>query len=182
MIIRSLRFILQRTLCALLLLCVNVTPITAAEEVDESLLQMLYLRNFIAYSQWPQSHVPTVLAIVGGSALQATIATMQQQHAFAIDTIRYCKGAGSCAEGADVVFIGRDFNHSQALLQQLADHHVLTVSNQPDFIDHGGMIGLIRRNHRLRFEINETAAHQAKLHISAELLQMATRVIGSNTP
>ncbi|MDX8413912.1 MAG: YfiR family protein, partial [Mariprofundales bacterium] len=167
--------------CALLL-CANVTPITFAEEIDESLLQMLYLRNFIAYSKWPQSHAPTVLAIVGGSALQPTIATMQQQHAFSIDTIRYCDGAGSCAVGADVVFIGRSFNHSQALLQQLAAHHILTVSNQAEFIDHGGVIGMIRRNHRLRFEINLTAAHQAKLHISGELLQMATRIIGSSAP
>jgi len=164
------------------MLCASVTQITVAEEVDESLLQMLYLRNFIAYSQWSQSHTPSVLAIVGGAALQATMATMQQQHAFAIDTIRFCNGAGRCAEGADVVFIGRDFNHRQALLRKLADHHVLTVSNQPGFIDHGGMIGLIRRNHRLRFEINERAVDQAKLKISAELLQMAIRIIGHNAP
>ncbi|MDX8414467.1 MAG: hypothetical protein R8J85_10310, partial [Mariprofundales bacterium] len=58
--LQALRLILYRTLCALLL-CANVTPITFAEEIDESLLQMLYLRNFIAYSKWPQSHAPTVL-------------------------------------------------------------------------------------------------------------------------
>jgi len=156
-----------------------VTPITLADEIDASLLQMLYLRNFIAYSEWPQSHAPTILAVIGDPALQATLASMQQQHAFALDSIRYCD-TSSCAVGADVIFIGQDFDNTKVLLRTIAGRNVLTVSNQPRFIDHGGMIGLVRRNHRLRFEVNLTAVHHANMRISAELLQMAIRIIGTN--
>ena len=44
------------------------------------------------------------------------------------------------------------------------------------------MIGMVRRNRRLQFEVNLRAVKAARLHISAELLQMASRVIGNDTP
>ena len=173
---------MRRTLRACLLLwLLAVSQITFAAEVDESLLQMLYLRNFIDYTSWPDHHAPEVLTIMGDEALKPTITTMQQQHAFAVPTIRYCATI-SCAQGSDILFIGRHFRRSEALLASLAQQRVLTVSNQPDFIDHGGMIGMFRHNNHLYFEVNLRAIRAARLHISAELLQMADRIIGNNTP
>jgi len=173
---------MQRFLLAWLLLCsCTVSPITFAAEIDESVLQMLYLRNFIAYSEWPDHHRPAVLAVMGEKPLKATLSSMQQQHALSLQTIDYCNSI-ACAKGADVLFIGHDFTNTKALLAAVDGRSVLTVSNQPGFIEHGGMIGMFRRNHRLRFAVNLQAVDAAHLHISAELLQMATRVIGGERP
>jgi dihydroxyacid dehydratase/phosphogluconate dehydratase len=55
--------------------------------------------------------------------------------------------------------------------------NVLTVSDLPHFAERGGMIGLVRQQDRIRFEVNRTAAEKANLVLSSELLKLATKVI-----
>ena len=52
----------------------------------------------------------------------------------------------------------------------------LTVSDRPDFIDEGGMIGLFLVNGRYRFDINLATARSADLHLSSNLLKLARSV------
>jgi len=54
---------------------------------------------------------------------------------------------------------------------------VLTVSDIPHFADRGGMIGLVKQQDRIRFEVNRKAAEQRGLVLSSELLKVATKVI-----
>ena len=55
--------------------------------------------------------------------------------------------------------------------------NVLTVSDLPRFAERGGMIGLVRQQGRIRFEVNRMATEKANLVLSSELLKLATRVI-----
>jgi hypothetical protein len=66
-----------------------------------------------------------------------------------------------------------------ALRRFLVQHYpgTLTVSDRPDFVRDGGMIGLVPDKDRLRFEINLAAARQANIQISSQLLALAVRVI-----
>ena len=52
----------------------------------------------------------------------------------------------------------------------------LTVGDLPDFVEVGGMIGLVQVGGRYRFDVNLGAARQANLRISSQLLKLARTV------
>jgi hypothetical protein len=58
----------------------------------------------------------------------------------------------------------------------LKQSSILTVSDAPDFVAQGGMIQFVIEGNRVRFQINLTAAQQAKLSLSSELLKLATSI------
>jgi hypothetical protein len=53
---------------------------------------------------------------------------------------------------------------------------ILTVSNLPGFLDHGGMVQFLLENNRVRFAVNLAAAEKSNLSLSSELLKVAVRV------
>ena len=62
------------------------------------------------------------------------------------------------------------------ILANLAKANVLTVSDIPQFSEHGGMIQFILDGNRVRFEVNLTNTEDAGLNLSSELLKVAVRV------
>jgi hypothetical protein len=64
-------------------------------------------------------------------------------------------------------------------LAALAGSNALTVSNAPDFAQHGGMIEFKIVNNRVRFIVNLDAANKAKVTLSSELLKVAMSVTGT---
>lgn len=54
----------------------------------------------------------------------------------------------------------------------------MTVGETDGFLESGGIVNFLMEDERVRFEINNTAARQAKLKIRSKLLRLAKRVIG----
>jgi hypothetical protein len=81
-----------------------------------------------------------------------------------------------------VIFISdSEAKRLDKLLANLAGRPVLTVSDQPDFARRGGIIGFIKEEGRVRFEINLQAADKAGLKLRAKLLQLG-RIIAVESP
>jgi hypothetical protein len=59
---------------------------------------------------------------------------------------------------------------------------VLTVSDLDRFANRGGVIGLVEENHILRFAINQAAADEARLHVSAQLFHLAVPLFSAISP
>jgi uncharacterized protein DUF4154 len=55
---------------------------------------------------------------------------------------------------------------------------VLTVSDVPRFLEHGGMIALEMQGNHVRFSVALDAVNRAGLTLSSELLKVASRVTG----
>lgn len=55
---------------------------------------------------------------------------------------------------------------------------ILTVGESLNFINHGGMIGLVVHENRIGFEANIKNIDIVGIHISAQLLKLAKRVLG----
>ena len=53
---------------------------------------------------------------------------------------------------------------------------ILTAGEGDRFLRAGGMIAFVLDNHRVRFDINQTAAENAGLRLSAKLLTVARSV------
>jgi hypothetical protein len=64
-------------------------------------------------------------------------------------------------------------------LSALAALPVLTVSDMPGFIEHGGMVQFVLENDNVRFEVNLSAANKSGLALSSQLLKVAARVVGN---
>lgn len=60
----------------------------------------------------------------------------------------------------------------------LGNADVLTVSDAPDFLEHGGMIQFVLVSNHVRFAINLDAVSRAHLELSSELLRVAASVSG----
>ncbi len=58
----------------------------------------------------------------------------------------------------------------------LGEKGILLVADAPEFVARGGMIGFIKEEGKIRFEINPAAAERAGLKISSKLLQVGKRV------
>lgn len=56
---------------------------------------------------------------------------------------------------------------------------VLSVGDLPQFIERGGMIGLLVEGDRVRFEANIESAQRGRLKLSSQLLKLARTVKGT---
>jgi hypothetical protein len=72
------------------------------------------------------------------------------------------------------VYLGvPDRERAASILYELQGASVLTVSNGPEFVRLGGIVGLFVDEGRMRFVINPDAAQRAGLRLSSRLLQLA---------
>ena len=77
-----------------------------------------------------------------------------------------------------VLFVGNaKARNLPSITEYARARNMLTISEIPDFVDEGGIIGYVKEGNVIRFEINLTAAQQAGLHINSRLLELALRVI-----
>ena len=57
---------------------------------------------------------------------------------------------------------------------------ILTVGESSNFINHGGMIGLVAFDNHIGFEVNIKSIDAVDINIGAQLLKLAKRVVGLN--
>jgi len=143
-----------------------------------------YLYNFGRFVAWPGVGDGFTICVLGqdpfGSALDATLAgqTIKNKRVVA-------KRIATSQDSADcqILFIssGEDGRLAE-IIGALDKKPILTVSDMPQFSDRGGMIQFISEGKRIRFEVNLTAAQNAGLTLSSDLLKVATAVKRNRSP
>ena len=63
------------------------------------------------------------------------------------------------------------------MLQANARGPLLSVGDESDFLERGGIIALKLSGGRVRFDINLAVAREAGLRLSSQLLQLADRIV-----
>jgi len=159
-------------------------PLTTRQQLESA-----YVYNFLLFAHWPQeeqvldSAVMTICIVgddsfaelfapVAGKAIKGTRYTL---------AIRMVRAPINPLEltGCVLLYLGEGARHYLPdILAQTKALPILTVSNQPDFAAAGGMIGLVERNGKLRWQINQDAASEAGMRLDAQLLRNAEAVIG----
>ena len=162
----------------------------AAQEIHptEAQVKAAYLYNFGKFVTWPD-HRPGdsgqfEICILGrdpfGKVLDATVSG-EKINDKNIGVRRVTRVQE--AQGCNILFISSsDESRLLAILAAARAMNVLTVSDMPNFANHGGAIGLVMQADRVRFEVNRTAAEEAHLTLSSQLLKVASRVIDKGTP
>ena len=86
------------------------------------------------------------------------------------------------ASSCNILFVGSaDDNQLSVIFETAQRFGALTVSDIPHFAEHGGIIGLVMQNNKIRFEVNRTAAKQSHIVLSSELLKVASKVIDTTS-
>jgi hypothetical protein len=141
-----------------------------------------FLYNFAKFVRWPGdlSEAPRfVLAVLGDDPFGPVL-----DRTFAGKTILgrpvEVRRVASVADAvhAHLVFVsGSEQARLPRVLAGLADAPVLTVGDDADFADRGGMIAFRLRDDVIRFDVNLQRVERARLKMSSQLLRLAQRVI-----
>jgi len=83
----------------------------------------------------------------------------------------------------DVLFVcTSETDYLEQLLPLTVHSTAVTISDIPDFVLHGGMIGFVTESKKIRFEINLDNAEKQKIKIRSQLLELARKIHKSKTP
>jgi hypothetical protein len=97
-------------------------------------------------------------------------------HALAVRTIQHPEEVNGCG----ILFIGTSARASmEGLLAAIEGKPVLSVSDSPGFLDHGGMIQFVTMDNRVRFSVNLAPVAKSGISLSSELLKVAVNVKAS---
>mgnify|MGYP000928887068 CR=1 FL=1 len=82
-----------------------------------------------------------------------------------------------------LVFVSEAESHRSAIALSVTKNlATLTVGEQPDFLQRGGMINFVSEDNKVRFDINQAAAEKVNVKISAHLLRLARQTGDGRRP
>ncbi len=153
----------------------------AEDSLEQTRVKAAFVLNFMKFTAWPEQHATDS----GTLTLCATEANPLDSQLHSLDgrdvrglRVSVVHRPADEVPACDAVFVTRADAATLATLQHAAaGRPVLTISDQPGFIDRGGMIEMKLVAGRTRFDINLAAARAAGLTLSSQLLQLAERVV-----
>ncbi|HEX5284004.1 MAG TPA: YfiR family protein [Bryocella sp.] len=162
--------------------CAFGRSVSAAAQPSQSDVEAVYLFDFGKFVRWPEGvdQGPLRICIAGSdsfaTALQKTVTneTIGNRPL----TVRLLMHPGDEADCAILFIEATEHAHLDELLQAVATRPTLTVSDAPDFLNHGGMIQFQLVEKRVRFSVSLNAVNRAHLAMSSELLKVALSVKG----
>lgn len=172
---------------AVLLSLFAISSLAQQVHPTESQVKAAYLYNFGRFVEWKGDGGPKgdsfELCVLGqdpfGPILDATVGG-ESINLRKITVKRISKLPE--AAGCNVLYISASEAGRLGPIIEAAHHSgTLTVSDIPHFVDHGGIIGFVKQQDRIRFEVNRSAAEDSHLTLSSELLKVAFKVVNKDT-
>jgi hypothetical protein len=153
--------------------------------MTEYQIKALFLLNFTKYVDWPpasfaETNTPIVIGFYAeakfGDALKKAVeGKTVSGRPISVQRIEKDGDSLKC----HVLFISdSEKRRLGEILDRIKALPVLTVGETDHFTEHGGVINFVKKEDKVRLEINLDAARQAKLQISSKLLNVADVVKG----
>lgn len=163
-------------------------PVNAAD-YSEEVVQAAYLFRLASYVDWPggADSRDFVIAVLGSPSVARQLAGLARAHLIKNHAVRVreASSVGDIAD-PDILYVGSGRADSLRSWKRAASRSTLIVTDEADGLRDGGMLNFLTIDRRVRFEVSLSAADQAHLKISSELLALAVRVFGvpqqSRTP
>lgn len=169
-------------ICAIAILAVTVSParaVAADTPLPEYQVKAAIVYKVAKFIHWPSdafasTSAPLVLCIAGNDPFGQYIDNLNGEIIQGRPLIIRRAGNDQLElRRCHIVFVG-DEPGKQSVFASVADDPVLTIGDTSGFAESGGMLGLSISNNRVGFEVNLNVARDARLDISASLLQLAT--------
>jgi hypothetical protein len=155
--------------------------LSASERPSEYEVEAAYLFNFGKFITWPPTtsqNRPLSICVIGedpfGPSLDHIVAGEKIGGRAVVDKkISSVDEASACS----ILYISSsESSRLTRILSVVQDRPVLTVSDIPNFTDHGGIIQFVLHENRVRFVVNLGPAQRDGLALSSELLKVALSV------
>lgn len=179
---RSRHALLRATLAVLAsiaaMACVCAPVYAQRAQIDD--VKAAFVFQFANYVQWPDDTFendasPIVIGIVGNENMIKALGASVQGKNIGKRSIKVVAVAGDQeAQACHILYIdSSDDKRVDDYLSAVRSKPVLTVSDDDNFTEKGGVISLFEAQSKLRFEINVDEVERAKLTISSKLLSLA---------
>lgn len=153
--------------------------------MTEPEVKALCLLNFTKYVTWPGDTFPASdsslrIGVISHSKLADDLEKVSKGKVIAGHEIRILelKPDGDWSK-CQILFVGADAKSEFAeILSKAGKLPILTVGERDGFLEAGGVINFVKKDNKVRFEVDLNAAHQAGLQISSKLLSLADAVHG----
>ena len=142
-------------------------------------LKVAYLYNIAKFTRWPEKvwpnqSAPFQLCFYGDNdladALQVLLTKNINGHPIVLLKPKYEPEFKQC----HAFYIDTLERHRYRYLLSLIDQElVLVVSDDSPFFASGGLVNLVEKNQRLRFQINTQELERSQLQFSSKLLELA---------
>ncbi|WP_028585988.1 YfiR family protein [Desulfogranum mediterraneum] len=167
----------------LLLLSAGLSAPAGADNPAADKVKAAYLFNFAKFIHWPegtfaQATSPLTIGVLGDSRFAAQLNKLQgkriQEHPILIEYYPDLASIGQC----QILYLAPpDPGQITPFLHRLAGQAIVTVAEEKNFSQQGGMIQFIPVRGRLRFIINLNSAKQSRIRIDSRLLSLAIEVM-----
>jgi len=148
-------------------------------------VKALFLMNFTKYVDWPatafaETNSPISIGVYGENKFgddlpKAVVSRSVNGRSIMIRQIGSTNDLAKC----HILFISSSEQKNLGkILAQTRGLPVLTVGESEQFTEQGGDINFVKKDGKIRLEINLQAAQEAKLQISSKLLSVADVVKG----
>jgi hypothetical protein len=170
----------RRLVTLVVLLALSARPLAAQPAATAAALKAAFLVNFAKFAEWPADALAPgqrlALCVAGDTAVADALELIIKRRAVEGHelTVQVVKPDGPLRACHLLYVGGLDNTKSARLIETLHGAPVFSVSDAPRFAEAGGVAQLILEDNRMRFAINVAAAREARLHISANLLSLAT--------
>jgi hypothetical protein len=155
---------------------------------EESALKAAFTYNFAKFTEWPaaawgEGGGKLRMCVAGGGnggAFAQALAGLagkppvQGKEVQVVQLVRRDEAAG-----CHMLVVTDQVKAVEEWLASVQGQPVLTVGDVPQFIERGGMIGLVIEGDRVRFEANIEPAQRGHLKLSSQLLKLARTVKGT---
>lgn len=153
-----------------------------AQRAAEHEVKAAYLANFAKFVVWPAAGQARpgmfVICVVGADPFGPALDSVARgTRVDGREVVVRRLASASANDGCRILFVsGSEERRLGEVLQAVRGADVLTVSDMPQFLGRGGMIQLVTRDGRVRFEVNLPPAEDAGLRVRSELLRVALAV------
>ena len=164
---------------ALLFVLLLVCPSLSQTASGEYQVKATFLFNFAKFIEWPSRSFkrpadPFTFCLAGDPFSGELEKIIKGESLNGRPLIVRRLGSGDPVSGCHTVFVARsEAKRTPELINSAAGQSILTVGEEEDFIEHGGMIRLVESAGNVRFEINPEAAVRVGLRVSSRLLRLA---------
>lgn len=178
---RALRNNAVLTLPLLLLLGALGVDCARAEDREQE-IKAAYLFSFTKYTTWPEGTFasptdPIIICVLGDNPFdKVDFAERLKNRSVAgrAVQVRLARQLEDVPAVCHLVFVAESYRKKMdTVLEHFSARKILTVSDIDRFCSDGGMLGFIRKDGAIRFEVNIGAVEKAGIKLSSNLLKLA---------
>jgi hypothetical protein len=149
-----------------------------AGPLPEYAMKAAFVYNFTLFTEWPMLPNNTLkICTLESDTLKQELEkfSANQPHGATL-VISKISNLESIKECQALYLSEEDKQRTPAILSLLRNTPVLTITDVPELVSKGVMIGIKVENKRIVFEVNTEAAKKSNLYLSSKLLSLAKSV------